>query len=674
MNYDAVPAGLMLNNDIKQDIENQFEEWIDEFDLFRMEQLVESMNFEKNTDTLIEWATKNRVFPPGTPFEGPYQPEKTPYMIDIMNDLSPSSPAEVIAVMKPVQAGATAGSAENLIGFKIDVDPGPMLYVTATDDLAQEWSGNRLEPMLELCGLMNKFRAAVQKKGGKATGNKVLSKTFTGGNLLITSYGCVGMLRSQSFQIVIFDEVDASPISVKNEGDPKKVGEARTTAYAGRKKILIISTPLEKQTSKIWQSYLEGDQRKFYVGCPHCYDGNPENMINISLVDEDLNFRLHYDFMEGSKTTVDPDSVYFPCPLCGAAIYNHHKTRIYQSGNYEWRPQNTTGKKNYKSYHWDAAYSPVGMDGFDVMAQQWVESEYDNEKRKTFINLRCGLPHEDITNRVSTEEVMEKAGGYEPGTIPDDVVFTTIGADLHGDRLDAELLGFNGNEILSLDWMHFWGKPTCNPGGSLWKFKNAIDSGEIPGNPKVVFIDKKYQPKEVYRLAAAMKGVYPVGGEDWIAKGTPFVETEYKEYNAIKSIRINTGYYKKSIMDQLQLKILEEGAIPPGYPRFPNYYGQITDESPRGDLTDEYFDQLNSEIRAPIKDNLSGKIIKYKWVEHHSRGNHALDCHVYGICAADFHIYDIAKMMNWTDTNYEETVWEMLLNPESMDLVLQALQ
>lgn len=634
-----------------------FESWLVEYDLHRIEQIIDAIEYEKNTDTVVDWSRK-RIMPEGSPFPGEYQPEKTPYIIDIMHNLSPCSETEVVVVCKPAQAGATAGTAENLVGFIVDGHPGPTLYVTATEKLALEWSSKRLEPMLDLCNLTHRLRAPTKKKGNSSTGNSTLSKAFPGGQILVTSYSAIAMLRSMPFQYLIMDEIDASEDEVGQEGDPVEVAKKRTSTYSGRRKILMISTPLDAP-SKIWNAYLEGDQNKFWVGCPHCFDPEENNMIHLSLLDDQMNFRLEYEYEDGTTDIVKHGSVHFICPLCGCEIRNEHKTMIYENGWYEWRPENEHPKRLRKSYWWDAVYNPVGMDDWETMAQEWISAQHDSGSMKTFINLRAARPHEEKEMSVTDEQVKANISGYSRGTVPDEVIFTIGGADLHGDRLDLEIVGFDGEGTYSIDWKHYFGKPSMDPGGSLNNFMLDFIGGKLPGNPKYVFIDKNYKPSEVYRLAGTCPGVFAVDGEEWIKGGELFREKIIKESNGIKHIRCNTGHYKGVIRESLAMEPVDSGQMPKGYIRFPR------------DYEDAYYSQLNSEVRVPVKDKATGRVIKWRWMEFHSKGNHALDCHVYALCGGDYYIYQIAKALGFED-DYEDAVWNLLKNKDKMDLILMS--
>lgn len=76
-----------------------------------------------------EWADENRVLSQIASSEpGKFRTERTPYLREIMNALSPSSPYEKVVFMKGSQIGGTEAG-NNWIGYIIDQAPGPMLVV-----------------------------------------------------------------------------------------------------------------------------------------------------------------------------------------------------------------------------------------------------------------------------------------------------------------------------------------------------------------------------------------------------------------------------------------------------------------------------------------------------------------------------------------------------------------
>jgi len=69
--------------------------------------------------TVAEWADSHRMLSGRAAAEaGKYRTSRTPYMREIMENLSPSSPVERVVFMKAAQTGATEAG-NNLIGFVI---------------------------------------------------------------------------------------------------------------------------------------------------------------------------------------------------------------------------------------------------------------------------------------------------------------------------------------------------------------------------------------------------------------------------------------------------------------------------------------------------------------------------------------------------------------------------
>jgi len=98
----------------------------------------------------------------------------------------------------------------------------------------------------------------------------VLAKDFPGGILVLTGANSAVGLRSMPARYLFLDEVDAYPPSADEEGDPVALAEARTRTFAWRRKVFLVSTPTIKGLSRIEREYEASDQRRFFVGCPHC--------------------------------------------------------------------------------------------------------------------------------------------------------------------------------------------------------------------------------------------------------------------------------------------------------------------------------------------------------------------------------------------------------------------
>src|SRR5512146_3559897 len=209
--------------------------------------------------TISQWADQFRTLSQrASAGPGPWRTERTPYLREIMDCLSPSSPIERVVFMKGAQIGATE-CGNNWIGYVIHQAPGPMMAVQPTVEMAKRNSKQRIDPLIEESKVL---RSLVSDPRPRDSGNTVLAKEFPGGVLVMTgAHSAVG-LRSMAARYLFLDEVDAYPGDVEGEGDPITLAMARTRTFA-RRKILLVSTPKITGMSRIEAAYEESDKR-FY--------------------------------------------------------------------------------------------------------------------------------------------------------------------------------------------------------------------------------------------------------------------------------------------------------------------------------------------------------------------------------------------------------------------------
>ena len=167
--------------------------------------------------TVSEWADKFRVLSTvdsGEP--GPWSTARTPYLKEVMDCLSPSSPIERTVLMKAAQlAGTNAGL--NWLGYVVHQAPGPMLVVQPTVEVAKRFSKQRVGPLVESSPAL---RDLVRDPRARDSGNTVLSKEFPGGVVMMTGANSAVGLRSMPVRFLFLDEVDGYPADADDEGDP----------------------------------------------------------------------------------------------------------------------------------------------------------------------------------------------------------------------------------------------------------------------------------------------------------------------------------------------------------------------------------------------------------------------------------------------------------------------
>jgi phage terminase large subunit GpA-like protein len=189
--------------------------------------------------TVSEWADRYRVLSQRASSEpGRWRTERTPYLREIMDCLSPSSPVQRVALMKGAQIGGTE-CGNCWIGYVIHEAPGPMMAVSPTVELAKRNSKQRVDPLIEESEVL---RERVKECRSRDSGNTVLSKAFPGGVLILTGANSAVGLRSMPARYLFLDEVDGYPGELEGEGDPILLAERRSATFQ-RRKILLVSTP-----------------------------------------------------------------------------------------------------------------------------------------------------------------------------------------------------------------------------------------------------------------------------------------------------------------------------------------------------------------------------------------------------------------------------------------------
>jgi len=287
--------------------------------------------------TVSEWADAHRWLSSRASAEpGRYRTARTPYLRGIMDALSPSHPAQRISFMKAAQVGATEAG-NNWIGFVIHHAPGPMLAVLPTVEMAKRTSRGRIDPLIEDSPAL---KERVSPARSRDAGNSMLSKEFPGGILVLTGANSATGLRSMPARYVFLDEVDAYPASADEEGDPVTLAEARTTTFAHRRKVFMVSTPTIRGLSRIEREFEASDQRRYFVPCPHC--GHRQ--------------WLQFERLRWAKRR--PETAAYHCEGCERPIAEHHKTEMLARG--EWRATAVATDPTAIGFHLSALYSPIG--------------------------------------------------------------------------------------------------------------------------------------------------------------------------------------------------------------------------------------------------------------------------------------------------------------------------
>jgi phage terminase large subunit GpA-like protein len=557
--------------------------------------------------TVSEWADEFRMLSNKASAEpGPWRTDRTPYLREIMDCMSSSSPVQKVVFMAGAQLGKTEGI-NNVVGYMIAHAPGPALFVQPTIEMAKRLSKQRLDSLIhETPCLADKVAPARSRDSG----NTMFSKEFPGGILLLTGANSATGLRSAPCRWVLLDEVDAFPSDVDGEGDPCALAERRASTFS-RRKIILTSTPTVKDMSRIETEYLASDQRRYFVPCPHCDHMQWLQWKNIQWRDS------------------DPKTAAYVCESCGTHIQEHYKSEMLRRG--EWRATATSEDPRTAGFHLSSLYSPLGWKSWEEIVGEFLRAKNDAPLLKTFVNTVLGETwEEEVGAKLGAEGLRERAEFYPAGEVPEKASILTAGVDVQDNRVAIGLYAWGeGEECWLISHAEIYGDPA---GTKLWDQVDDVINRTYPTakgeqvRVSAIGIDSGgHFTSEVYAYCRQRqnKNVFALKGQSQRNKppiGKPSkVDINYRGQvlkNSAQVFPVGVDTIKTTLFGRL--KHNEEGA---GYIHFHAEAGA------------EYFKQLTSE-RQVVR-YVKGFAVR-EWKKKAGDRNEALDCFVYSYAALNF--------------------------------------
>jgi len=379
---------------------------------------------------LTDWMDANIVLERGGMLV-PWETSRTPYLRDIMLDLSIDSPVEEIVVMKPSQTGLS----EMAIGFHCymaDVAPCNMIMIQPDLESAARFKQLRIDPVIKNSP---RLRGIFAEKKSRDSSNSQHLLTFNGGAWLILGSNSPSGLASLPSPIDTFDELDRSAASAgsgaRAEGDQYLLLRARTTTFRDsfpRRKLLRISSPGEASTSKIEPAYLDSDRRRFHVPCSECNALLPHVMR-----------RLWWP--RGG----DPRTARYRCQACDKLRDERAKGEMLAGG--VWVSEREHEVRGYKLVGCDSPFLVWG----EMAAERERVKGNPNELR-VYVNTVEGEAYD--TNAESKVDVAalkllaydQRYDGDGRPIIPAGVGLLTAGNDTQPNRLEVSLRGWGRRE------------------------------------------------------------------------------------------------------------------------------------------------------------------------------------------------------------------------------------
>lgn len=594
--------------------------------------------------TVTEWAEAYRILSGKDSAEpGPYRVARTPYAREPMDCLSATSAVEEVILMWGAQTSKTTIGG-NWLAYTIDLNPGPIMIVQPTKDMAKRYSRQRLAPMLEESP---RLRGKVREHKSRDAANTMLLKDFPGGFCAIAGANSAADLRSMPVRDLFLDEIDGYPVDVDGEGDPCQLAEARQSTFSRRKR-LKTSTPTTKDFSRIESAYLASDRCRYHVPCPHC-----EGLQQLEWGADKphgVKWRKHPDGSPDLKT------VHYLCRHCGAEIAEHHKTAMLAAGR--WLPDAPDGTPRVpavRGFHLSSLYSPLGWLSWAHLVSEWITAINatrggDDTLLRVFINTRLAETYEVRGDRVAGHDLQRRAGDFPLRQVQAGLYVCTMGVDTQGDRLEAYVWAWGrGMERQLVDRAVFYGDPSQaeNEPGSPWAALTEYRRTPIlhvSGRPAPIlttFIDSGgHHTHAVYSYARAHQHAHvyackgsSISGRAILGKPTDqdvdWLGNRIKR--GVKLWPIGTDTAKAEIYGRLAQATPGAG------------YVHISRLQPA-----DVFDQLTAE--RLVTRYVKGRP-RLEWVKPPGRRNEALDCAVYALAAAHY-----AGVDRWRDGDW--SAWE----------------
>ena len=346
---------------------------------------------------------------------------------------------ERISLQKGARTGATQVMVA-LIGHFALNDPATQLVVLPSEGDCRMMMTNVIEPTFAASPALR--NALTENVSARDT---MLSRHYPGGSLSLVSGASPKNLRARTARVLWIDEVDGLDLSAGDEGDNVALAINRTRTDP-RRKIILMSTPVDERTSRIARAVNEGDQRVWEIPCPHCGDFHEVRWKDIR-------------WPEGR-----PEAAYYACPSCGGITEDADKGPMIEQGRWRATKPEVVGHHSYRLNCLGSSTLPTAAWG--ALATEFVAAKRDPMLLKVFVNTILGEAWRDDSDGLDDTDLMSRREPFGLDRIPDEVIVVSGGVDIQHDRAELTVMGWTSSgTALVLAHEIIWGDVF---GDELW--------------------------------------------------------------------------------------------------------------------------------------------------------------------------------------------------------------
>lgn len=586
--------------------------------------------------TVSTWADEHRVLGADTPRPGRWKTSTMEPMRAIMDATRELGVREIV-LKKGTQVGYTEFLL-NTVGYFIDLDPCPILWLLPDQKAVEEISKNRLTPMLRDTPRLHGKVAAPRSRDSS---NTISGKQFPGGRLAMVGSHAPNDISSRPIRLVICDETDRYAISAGVDGDPMALASKRQQWFSSNRLTIKGSSPTTKARSVIDREYRKSDMRECWVPCPHCADawnghGDPPGgwqVLKWSQVKWDK-----APSTTGKGHEHLPATASYACEHCGALWDDEDRYKALSTP--KWIA--TAPFRGVAGFHLPQFYS-TAVRLSEVVTEfltAWGKlpgTSPDVELQKVWVNTVLAEAWEEKGETVDATGLGARAEPYGVSDVPDRVVLVTAGVDVQADRLEAQAIGWGaGEESWALEYRIFTGDPAQRDVWAAlddWLLSRRFQRTDgVSLRIRAACVDTGgHHSGEVHKFcrAKAPRRVYAIKGADgarliWPGRASRAKNGSDKVYIVGVDTAKDQIYGRLRIAPRADPLRIDEPH--PGRVHFP-----LADDAAGTALfTDDYYAQLTAEV-VVTKYRL-GKPYRV-WENPRRARNEALDTFVYALAA-----------------------------------------
>jgi len=507
-----------------------------------------------------EWVCSQGRTPEGQPFDG----DLMPWARGVCEAWDDPNVREVV-LMWGTRLGKTM-IAMQLVAKSMATNPLPGLFGTANEKLATRTTRNKLYRVLQAIRetrrqlLPDRMRSIREIRLTECTWPVI----WSGSNTMLADWGaCYGWAN----EVSKWDHRKSAD-GIAKAGDTLAQFLERFKEYWQFRKIIFECSPGIKGHCKIERKYLESNQCKYHVPCPHCRE------FQVLKLGTGEGSGIVFDKMPDGRLDADlaQRTARYICERCGKAIRDEHRAKMMRCG--KWAPRGCTIDKRGR-----VCGTPTNCDiwggqlsslyslqlRWGDIARKFVEVRRNPALLQVFVNdwlsetwepFYIKSEPEDVADRLATED--------KPGIIPKWATWLFAAVDVQAEYFKWMTVAAGPGERaavvdrgISDTWEEVYEHcvnreaPHADEGPALLPCLTLIDSGDGKKTDEVYKKCREWNRPD--RMVVPCKGSNTdMGGEpyqkitigDGTKRGTRVQRRMALKYAGVLRIRVNSFFYE----------------------------------------------------------------------------------------------------------------------------------